>query len=109
MKQQRLRLLDLIAESVSKLPLEFDSNRDELGRSPGLRFFGLKQPSQRYLPRQWLTRLAPLRLQWLGRSGVKPDSHTTPSRTFYTGTGESSQIKGSQNLGYFGRHPVLTG
>jgi hypothetical protein len=34
---------------------------------------------------QWLLRLAPLRLQWLGRSGVQPDSHTTPSHKFYTG------------------------
>ena len=35
---------------------------------------------------QWRAHLDPLRLQWLGRSGVKPDSHTTPSHKFYTGS-----------------------
>ena len=42
---------------------------------------------------QWRARLDPLRLQWLGRSGVKPDSHTTPSHKFYTGREGASQIR----------------
>ena len=42
---------------------------------------------------QWRARLDPLRLQWLGRSGVKPDSHTTPSHKFYTGWKGASQIR----------------
>src|SRR5689334_22932437 len=33
---------------------------------------------------QWLVRFAPPRLQWLGRSGIEPDSHTTPSGRSYT-------------------------
>ena len=41
---------------------------------------------------QWRARLDPLRLQWLGRSGIKPDSHTTPSHKFYTGLVGASQI-----------------
>jgi hypothetical protein len=41
---------------------------------------------------QWRAHLNPLRLQWRGRSGVKPDSHTTPSYKFYTGREGASQI-----------------
>jgi hypothetical protein len=44
------------------------------------------------LTHQWRARLDPRRLQWLGRSGVKPDSHTTPSHKFYTGWKGASQI-----------------
>ena len=40
-----------------------------------------------------LIRLDPPRLQWLGRSGVKPDSHTTPSHKFYTGWKAASQMR----------------
>jgi hypothetical protein len=68
---------------VIDLSFEVDANRRELSRSPGSRFFGWKLPSQRWL-RQWLTRFAPPRLQWRGRSGLAPDSHTKPSRTIYT-------------------------
>ena len=57
------------------LSFEVDANRRELSRSPGSRFFGWKLPSQRWL-RQWLSRFAPPRLQWRGRSGLAPDSHT---------------------------------
>jgi hypothetical protein len=42
---------------------------------------------------QWRARLDPLRLQWLGRSGVKPDSHTAPSHKFYTAWEGASQIR----------------
>jgi hypothetical protein len=41
---------------------------------------------------QWHARLDPPRLQWLGRSGIKPDSHTTPSHKFYTWIETCSQI-----------------
>jgi hypothetical protein len=41
---------------------------------------------------QWRARLDPLRSQWLGRSGFTPDSHTTPSHKFYTGSKGASQI-----------------
>lgn len=41
---------------------------------------------------QWRARFDPPRLQWLGRSGVAPDSHTTPSHKFYTGWEGASQI-----------------
>ena len=41
---------------------------------------------------QWRARLDPPRSQWRGRSGVKPDSHTTPSHKFYTGREGASQI-----------------
>jgi hypothetical protein len=71
---------------VIDLSFEVDANRRELSRSPGSRFFGWKLPSQRWL-RQWLTRFAPPRLQWRGRSGLAPDSHTKPSRTIYTASG----------------------
>jgi hypothetical protein len=41
---------------------------------------------------QWHARLDPPRLQWLGRSGIKLDSHTTPSHKFYTWIETCSQI-----------------
>jgi len=44
------------------------------------------------LMHQWRARLDPLRLQWLGRSGIEPDSHTTPSHKLYTGWKDASQI-----------------
>ncbi len=45
------------------------------------------------LLRQWLSRFNPPRLQWRGRSGFAPDSHTTPSLKIYTQREEIRQVR----------------
>jgi hypothetical protein len=61
---------------VIDLPTEADSHRCELDRSPGLRFFGTKLPSQRLSASGGLL----LRSSTLTVAGAAPELHRLPLR-----------------------------